>query len=163
MLASPALAADVTPDRLANTDKGAELADECRTYDAQRYSPLARITKDNVKASSSPMRFRSAAPPSTSLQATRCSGRPMYIVDQWGAVYKADVMRRRRRIVWRWTPARRKHTVEPRRGAVGQSGCFGRQLSGARDWDRQGHRQIRGKPMWPMVRPICSSPLLRSP
>src|SRR3954462_4242611 len=50
LLASPALAADVTPDRLANPDKEPQnwLMNH-RTYDAQRYSPLARISKDNVK------------------------------------------------------------------------------------------------------------------
>jgi len=37
--ASSTFAAEVTPERLMNH----------RTYDGQRFSPLARITKDNVK------------------------------------------------------------------------------------------------------------------
>src|SRR5438477_877118 len=46
----PAVAADVTPDRLANPDKEPQnwLMNH-RSYDAQRFSPLARINKDNVK------------------------------------------------------------------------------------------------------------------
>src|SRR5262245_15669611 len=47
----PALAADVTPERLANPDKEPQnwLMNH-RSYDAQRFSPLTRINKDNVKS-----------------------------------------------------------------------------------------------------------------
>jgi alcohol dehydrogenase (cytochrome c) len=50
MASCPALAADVTPDRLTNADKEPQnwLMNH-RTYDAQRYSPLERINKGNVK------------------------------------------------------------------------------------------------------------------
>ena len=48
MAAWPALAADVTPERLANPEPQNWLMNH-RTYDAQRFSPLARINKDNVK------------------------------------------------------------------------------------------------------------------
>jgi glucose dehydrogenase len=51
MLAAwPVLAADVTPDRLVNADKepGNWLMNH-RTYDSQRYSPLDKINKANVK------------------------------------------------------------------------------------------------------------------
>ena len=51
MLAAwPVLAADVTPERLTNTDKEPQnwLMNH-RTYDGQRFSPLARINKDSVK------------------------------------------------------------------------------------------------------------------
>jgi alcohol dehydrogenase (cytochrome c) len=51
MLAAwPVLAADVTPDRLVNADKepGNWLMNH-RTYDSQRYSPLDKINKGNVK------------------------------------------------------------------------------------------------------------------
>jgi glucose dehydrogenase len=46
----PAAAAEVTPERLINADKEPHnwLMNH-RTYDAQRFSPLARINKDNVK------------------------------------------------------------------------------------------------------------------
>src|SRR5215831_11933457 len=48
--ASSALAAEVTPERLlgANLEPQNWLMNH-RTYDGQRFSPLARITKDNVK------------------------------------------------------------------------------------------------------------------
>ena len=48
--AGTAFAADVTPDRLVNADKepGNWLMNY-RTYDAQRYSPLDKINKANVK------------------------------------------------------------------------------------------------------------------
>lgn len=47
----PALAADVTVDRLINADREPQnwLMNH-RTYDAQRYSPLDRINKGNVKS-----------------------------------------------------------------------------------------------------------------
>src|SRR6266568_8879071 len=50
LAAGPAMAADVTPDRLVNADKEPQnwLMNH-RTYDGQRFSPLARINKDNVK------------------------------------------------------------------------------------------------------------------
>src|SRR6476469_10938973 len=46
----PAFAGDVTPDRLVNADKEPHnwLMNH-RTYDGQRYSPLDRINKTNVK------------------------------------------------------------------------------------------------------------------
>jgi hypothetical protein len=46
----PVLAADVTPDRLINADREPHnwLMNH-RTYDGQRFSPLARIDKGNVK------------------------------------------------------------------------------------------------------------------
>src|SRR6266436_3773747 len=50
MLAWPVLAADVTPDRLANPDKEPQnWLTNHRTYDGQRFSPLERINKTNVK------------------------------------------------------------------------------------------------------------------
>ena len=50
LAASPTLAADVTPERLANPDKEPQnwLMNH-RSYDAQRFSPLARINKETVK------------------------------------------------------------------------------------------------------------------
>src|SRR5258708_15126059 len=48
---APAIAADVTAERLANADKEPQnwLMNH-RTYDAQRFSPLGRINRDNVKS-----------------------------------------------------------------------------------------------------------------
>src|SRR5262249_40881635 len=50
LIALPARPADVTPDRLINADKEPQnwLMNH-RTYDGQRFSPLTRINKDNVK------------------------------------------------------------------------------------------------------------------
>ena len=50
-VAGSAVAADVTADRLNNPDKEPQnwLMNH-RTYDAQRYSPLDRINKNNVKS-----------------------------------------------------------------------------------------------------------------
>ena len=52
LLASPTFAAEVTPDRLLHADREPQnwLMNH-RTYDSQRFSPLARINKDNVKLS----------------------------------------------------------------------------------------------------------------
>jgi alcohol dehydrogenase (cytochrome c) len=48
--APPALAAEVTSERLINADREPQnwLMNH-RTYDAQRYSPLDKINKENVK------------------------------------------------------------------------------------------------------------------
>src|ERR1700680_4322466 len=48
---SPAFAAEVTPERLLNPDREPQnwLMNH-RTYDGQRFSPLARINKENVKS-----------------------------------------------------------------------------------------------------------------
>jgi alcohol dehydrogenase (cytochrome c) len=49
LTAAPAVAADVTPQRLTNPEPGNWLMNH-RTYDAQRYSPLDAINKSNVKS-----------------------------------------------------------------------------------------------------------------
>ena len=122
MLASPALAADVTPDRLANPDKEPQnwLMNH-RTYDAQRYSPLARITKDNVKS----LKLAYAVPiggtaVNENLQATPLvEDGYMYIVDQWGIVYKIDVRSGDTgRIVWRMDPGQEKEPLSNRGAAL---------------------------------------------
>ena len=66
ILTPPAFAADVTPERLLNPDREPQnwLMNH-RTYDGQRFSPLTRINKDNVKNLGSPMRSRSAASAAT--------------------------------------------------------------------------------------------------
>ena len=45
---APAVAADVTPERLANPEPGNWLMNH-GTYDAQRYSPLGKINKATVR------------------------------------------------------------------------------------------------------------------
>jgi alcohol dehydrogenase (cytochrome c) len=47
LAAAPAVGADVTPERLANPEPRNWLMNH-RSYDAQRFSPLDRINKDNV-------------------------------------------------------------------------------------------------------------------
>jgi alcohol dehydrogenase (cytochrome c) len=49
----PAMAADVTPERLVDADREPQnwLMNH-RTYDGQRFSPLARISKGNVSRNS---------------------------------------------------------------------------------------------------------------
>src|SRR4051812_12152994 len=49
LISVAAIAADVTPERLANPEPQNWLMNH-RTYDGQRFSPLARIDKANVKA-----------------------------------------------------------------------------------------------------------------
>src|SRR5438874_428489 len=105
LAAAPALAADVTPERLANPDKEPQnwLMNH-RTYDAQRYSPLARINKDNVKSLKLAYSVALGGTSATeNLQATPLVDDGfMYIVDLWGIVYKIDVRSGDvGRIVWR--------------------------------------------------------------
>jgi alcohol dehydrogenase (cytochrome c) len=112
MLAWPAMAADVTPDRLVNVDKEPQnwLMNH-RSYDSQRYSPLAQINTANVK--NLKLAF-SVALGGTSvnenLQATPLvEDGFMYVVDLWGIVYKIDVRSGDAgRILWRMDPKQEK-------------------------------------------------------
>src|SRR5205085_6914737 len=112
LLASPALAADVTPDRLANPDKEPQnwLMNH-RSYDAQRFSPLARINKDNVKN----LKLAYAVPIGGTATNENLESTPLaedgylYVVDLWGVVYKIDVRSGDMgRIVWRMDPGQEK-------------------------------------------------------
>ena len=94
----PALAAEVTADRLTNADKEPHnwLMNH-RTYDAQRYSPLDKINKANIKnlklAYAVAIGGTSA---NENLQATPLAEDGyLYVVDQWGVVYKIDGTLRR--------------------------------------------------------------------
>src|SRR5262245_30174786 len=85
----PALAAEVTPQRLANPEPQNWLMNH-RTYDAQRFSPLGRIDKGNVKnlklVYSVALGGNSA---NENLEATPLvEDGLMYVVDIWGIVYK---------------------------------------------------------------------------
>src|SRR5689334_25343869 len=91
LAAAPALAAEVTPERLANPDKEPHnwLMNH-RSYDAQRFSPLARINKDNVKS----LKLAYAVALGGTAIGENLQATPlvedgfMYIVDLWGIVYK---------------------------------------------------------------------------
>jgi alcohol dehydrogenase (cytochrome c) len=108
MLASPAFAADVTPDRLLNPDKEPQnwLMNH-RTYDGQRYSPLARISRDNVKN----LKLAYAVPLGGSAGNEFTNATPLaedgflYVTDSWGVLYKIDATSGDvGRIVWRMDP-----------------------------------------------------------
>src|SRR5205085_2319183 len=117
---SPALAAEVTPQRLANPEPHNWLMNH-RTYDAQRYSPLDKINKDSVK---NLKLAYSVALGGTSinenLQATPLvEDGFMYIVDLWGIVYKIDVRSGEAgRIVWRMDPKQEKLPLSNRGAAL---------------------------------------------
>src|ERR1700681_818495 len=122
LAAAPAPAADVTPDRLVNADRepGNWLMNH-RTYDAQRYSPLDRINKANVKnlklAYAVAIGGTSA---NENLQSTPLvEDGFMYIVDQWGVLYKIDVRSGDMgRIVWRMDPGQEKVPLSNRGAAL---------------------------------------------
>jgi alcohol dehydrogenase (cytochrome c) len=104
----PASAADVTPERLSNADKEPQnwLMNH-RTYDGQRFSPLATINRDNVGN----LKLVYAVPlggggGNEYNQATPLAEDGfLYITDSWGVVYKIDATSGDvGRIVWRMDP-----------------------------------------------------------
>jgi alcohol dehydrogenase (cytochrome c) len=108
MLASPAFAADVTPERLLNPDKEPQnwLMNH-RTYDGQRYSPLARISRDNIKN----LKLAYAVPLGGGAGNEFTNATPLaedgflYVTDSWGVLYKIDATSGDAgRIVWRMDP-----------------------------------------------------------
>src|ERR1700730_6656625 len=110
LAAASAVAADVTPERLANPEPGNWLMNH-RTYDAQRYSPLDKINKDNVK--SLKLAYAVAIGGTSAdenLEATPLAEDGyLYIVDQWGVLYKIDGRSGDvGRIVWRMDPGQEK-------------------------------------------------------
>jgi alcohol dehydrogenase (cytochrome c) len=114
-----AFAADVTPERLANPEPGNWLTNH-RTWDSQRYSPLDKITKANVK---SLKLVYAVAIGGTSVN-ENLESTPLaedgflYITDQWGVLYKIDARSGETgRIVWRMDPGQEK-TADANRGAA---------------------------------------------
>jgi alcohol dehydrogenase (cytochrome c) len=108
----PAAAADVTPDRLINADKEPQnwLMNH-RTYDGQRFSPLDQVNKDTVKN----LKLAYAVALGGTAINENLEATPlvedgfMYMVDQWGIVYKIDVRSGNAgRIVWRMNPKQEK-------------------------------------------------------
>src|SRR6266478_5420058 len=93
ILAWPAMAADVTPERLLNPDREPHnwLMNH-RTYDGQRFSPLARINKDNVRG----LKLAFAVPLAGTQGKEFIEATPLaedgflYITDSWGVLYKID-------------------------------------------------------------------------
>src|SRR3974390_3116853 len=116
-----AVAADVTAHRLNNADKEPQnwLMNH-RTYDAQRYSPLDRINKNNVKS----LKLAYAVAIGGTSANENLESTPLaedgylYVVDQWGVVYKIDARSGDvGRIVWRMDPRQEKGPLSNRGGA----------------------------------------------
>jgi alcohol dehydrogenase (cytochrome c) len=111
-VASPALAADVTPERLLNPDREPQnWLMVHRTYDGQRFSPLGRISRDNVKN----LKLAYAVPLGGSAGDEWIEATPLvedgfiYITDSWGVLYKIDgTSGDVGRIVWRMEPKQEK-------------------------------------------------------
>jgi alcohol dehydrogenase (cytochrome c) len=122
MAAWPALAAEVTPERLANADKEPQnwLMNH-RSYDAQRFSPLDKINRGNVKN----LKLAYAVALGGTAIGENLQATPlvedgfMYIVDLWGIVYKIDVRSGDAgRIVWRMDPKQEKFPLSNRGAAL---------------------------------------------
>jgi len=110
----PALPAEVTPQRLVNADKEPQnwLMNH-RTYDGQRFSPLARINRDNVWG----LKLAYAVPLGGGAGNEWVQATPLaedgflYITDSWGVLYKIDgTSGDVGRIVWRMDPKQQKQS-----------------------------------------------------
>jgi alcohol dehydrogenase (cytochrome c) len=120
LLTAPAIAADVTPDRLLNPDREPQnwLMNH-RTYDGQRFSPLARINRDNVRN----LKLAYAVPLAGTAGREFIEATPLaedgflYITDSWGVLYKIDATAGDvGRIVWRMDPKQDRQVAN--RGAA---------------------------------------------
>src|SRR5579871_3525400 len=122
LLASPAIAADVTPDRLLHPDREPQnWLTNHRTYDGQRFSPLAQINKQNVKS----LHVAFAVALGGSAASENIEATPLvedgflYIVDQWGIVYKIDLRAGDAgRIVWHMDPKQERPPSWSNRGVA---------------------------------------------
>jgi alcohol dehydrogenase (cytochrome c) len=117
---SSAFAADVTPERLLNPDREPQnwLMNH-RTYDGQRFSPLALINKGNVKG----LKLAYAVPlggvgGNEWNEATALAENGfLYTTDSWGVLYKIDgTSGDVGRVVWRMDPKQDKQGTN--RGAA---------------------------------------------
>jgi alcohol dehydrogenase (cytochrome c) len=120
--APPAFAAEVTSERLINADREPQnwLMNH-RSYDAQRYSPLDRINKENV--ANLKLAYAVAiggAAANENLEATPLAEDGfLYVVDQWGVLYKIDARSGKAgRIVWRMDPGQEKVPLANRGAAL---------------------------------------------
>jgi alcohol dehydrogenase (cytochrome c) len=119
-MASSASAAEVTPERLINANREPQnwLMNH-RTYDGQRFSPLARITTDNVKN----LKLAYAVPLGGTTGNEWLEATPLveegflYMTDAWGVLYKVDVRSGDAgHIVWRMEP--KQERPQTNRGAA---------------------------------------------
>src|SRR5215470_12239312 len=118
ILAGPAVAADVTPERLINPEPQNWLMNH-RTYNGQRFSPLARINKGNVKN----LKLAYAVPLGGGSGNEFIHATPLaedgfiYITDSWGVLYKIDgTSGEVGRIIWRMDPKQQRQ--DRNRGAT---------------------------------------------
>jgi alcohol dehydrogenase (cytochrome c) len=108
LVAAPALAAEVTPERLLNPDKEPQnWLTNHRTYDGQRFSPLDKINKGNVK--SLKLAYAVALGGGAGNEFTNATPLVedgfLYVTDSWNVLYKIDVRSGDAgRIVWRMDP-----------------------------------------------------------
>src|SRR6266478_4351776 len=118
--ASSGFAAEVTSERLidANREPHNWLMNH-RTYDGQRFSPLARITKDNVKN----LKLAYAVPLGGGAGNEWLEATPLvedgflYLTDVWGVLYKIDGRAGNMgRVVWRMEPKQERPSTN--RGAA---------------------------------------------
>jgi alcohol dehydrogenase (cytochrome c) len=116
----PALAADVTPDRLRNPDREPQnwLMNH-RSYDGQRFSPLARINRDNVRN----LKLAYAVPLAGTAGREFIEATPLaedgflYVTDSFGVLYRIDATAGDvGRIVWRMDPKQDRQVAN--RGAA---------------------------------------------
>src|SRR5437773_9451243 len=103
---SLASAAEVTPQRLVNPEPHNWLMNH-RTYDGQRFSPLEKINKANVKR----LKLAYAVPLGGGAGNEFTVATPLvedgflYTTDSWGVLYKIDMTSGQHgRIVWRMDP-----------------------------------------------------------
>ena len=120
--ASPVLAAEVTPERLINADREPQnwLMNH-RTYDGQRFSPLSRINKENVKN----LKLAFAVPLGGQARNGGIEATPLaengflYITDSSGVLYKIDVTSGSAgRIVWTMDPKQDRPSLANRGAAL---------------------------------------------
>src|SRR5271157_2401912 len=120
LLAGPVLAADVTPQRLVDADKEPQnwLMNH-RTYDGQRYSPLDRINKANVKGLklAYTVALGGVAANQYVMATPLAEDGFLYITDSAGVLYKIDgTSGDVGRIVWRMDPGQQRQ--QRNRGAA---------------------------------------------
>src|SRR6202161_3255519 len=119
-MATPAPAAEVTPERLVNADKEPQnwLMNH-RTYDGQRFSPLDKINRANVRGLKLAYAVALGGGAGNEfIQATPLAEDGfLYITDSWGVLYKIDgTSGDVGRIVWRMDPKQEKQGTN--RGAA---------------------------------------------
>ena len=122
LAAAPTLGTEVTPNRLVNADNepGNWLMNH-RTYDAQRFSPLDKINRANVKG----LRLAYAVALGGKAADENLEATPLaedgflYMTDNWSMLYKIDARSGDvGRIVWRMDPGQEKLPLANRGAAL---------------------------------------------